>query len=106
MVAPDADVIVFGHAGFERYGSIREILSNVGTPTTVTIKAWRYTRDTIPTDAKAMIDWLFDRWLELDRWIASVHDHALEPANDTCANQRGLTPNPQKGSDPERATGV
>ena len=72
--APDADVIIFGHAGFERFGSIREILASIGTPTLVTMRAWRIPRSELPTDRDERIDWLFDRWLELDEWVASIHD--------------------------------
>ena len=71
--APDADVIVFGHVGFEQFGSIGRILANSGNGQGVILKAWRFDRAEVPEDEAERIDWLFDRWSDLDRWIATQH---------------------------------
>ena len=71
--APDADVIVLGHVGFEPFGSIGQIIANAGSQHSIHIRAWRFARDTIPTDVDAQVQWLFERWAELDEWIASKH---------------------------------
>jgi len=71
--APDADVIVLGHVGFEPFGTIKQILANIGNEHGVVIRAWRFARNTIPTDPTAQIDWLYERWTEMDEWIASQH---------------------------------
>lgn len=71
--APDADLIVLGHIGFEPFGTIKQILSGIGGEHGVVIRAWRYARNTIPTDPTAQIDWLYERWAEMDEWIASQH---------------------------------
>ncbi len=71
--APDADVIVLGHVGFEPFGTIKQILANIGNEHGVVIRAWRFARNTIPTDPTAQIDWLYERWTEMDQWIASHH---------------------------------
>ena len=83
--APDADVIMLGHVGMEPFGSIQEILRNLGDPNhTFTIKAWRFERSSVPTSQDEQIRWLFERWLEMDEWIDSHHPLASErsfPAN-------------------------
>lgn len=71
--APDADVIVLGHAGFEAFSSIKQILANVGGEHGVVVRAWRFARNTIPTDPSAQIDWLYERWSEMDDWISDHH---------------------------------
>lgn len=71
--APHADVIILGHSGFEAFGSIRDILRNLGGAHRVHISAWRIRRTEVPTEREARIDWLFERWLELDRWVAAQH---------------------------------
>lgn len=71
--APGADVIVLGHVGFEPFGTIKQILATVGDEHGVAIRAWRFARNTIPTDPTAQIDWLYERWAEMDDWIASHH---------------------------------
>lgn len=72
--APDADVVMLGHVGVEPFGSIPDILANLGSHANrLRVKAWRYSRASIPTDPDAQIQWLFERWLEMDEWIASHH---------------------------------
>ncbi|MGI9607443.1 MAG: 1-acyl-sn-glycerol-3-phosphate acyltransferase [Acidimicrobiales bacterium] len=71
--SPDADVIMLGHVGFEPFGSRREIVRNIGAQHPIRLRAWRYPRREIPEDPEARIDWLFERWLEMDEWIASHH---------------------------------
>jgi len=71
--APNADVVILGHVGFEPFGSIRQILRNAGGSHVVRLHAWRFSRSEVPDDREDRIDWLFERWLELDRWIAAEH---------------------------------
>lgn len=71
--APDADVIVLGHAGFEPFSSIKQILASIGGEHGVAVRAWRFARNTIPTDPSAQIEWLYDRWAEMDDWVGEHH---------------------------------
>jgi len=71
--APEADIILLGHVGFEPFGSIGKILSNLGSEHSIVIRAWRFAREQVPTDPAKQIDWLFERWVEMDRWIADHH---------------------------------
>lgn len=71
--APDADVIMLGHVGYETFGSVKQILASIGGDHGVVLRAWRFARNTVPTDPSAQIDWLFERWVEMDEWIASHH---------------------------------
>ena len=74
--APDADVIMLGHAGFEPFGTIGQILASLGGDHRVAVRAWRFARSTIPTDPGQQVDWLFDRWTEMDAWICNHHERA------------------------------
>ena len=71
--APHADVVVLGHVGFEPFGTIKQTLARIGDHHQVVIRAWRYARNTIPTDPAAQIDWLYERWTEMDEWIVGQH---------------------------------
>lgn len=71
--APNADLIMLGHVGFEPFGTLREILGNVGAEHSIVVRVWRFARDTIPLEPAAQIDWLYQRWAEMDDWIASHH---------------------------------
>ena len=69
--AKDADVIIFGHTGFEPFGTIGSIIKNLGPKRQIIVNAWRIPRSSIPTGHEELTHWLFDRWGELDRWIAN-----------------------------------
>lgn len=71
--APRADVVILGHVGFEPFGSIPEIFRNTGGRHIVRVCGWRIPRSEVPEGREDRIDWLFDRWVELDRWIDSQH---------------------------------
>ena len=71
--APDADIIVLGHVGFEPFGTVKDIIANLGAEHSIIVRAWRFARSTVPDEPIAQIEWLFERWVEMDEWIASHH---------------------------------
>lgn len=71
--APDADIVLLGHVGFEPFGTIGEIIQNIGATHDIKVKAWRFERSTLPTTQEAQIEWLFARWADLDAWVATHH---------------------------------
>jgi 1-acyl-sn-glycerol-3-phosphate acyltransferase len=71
--APTADIIVLGHVGYEPYGTIRQVFAHLGHKQRITVRAWRYPRDSVPVSESARIEWLFERWSELDTWITEEH---------------------------------
>lgn len=76
--APDADIIMLGHVGFEPFSTLKGILANLGAEHSIIVRVWRFARSTIPEEPTAQIEWLFERWVEMDEWIAS--HHPLAPA--------------------------
>lgn len=76
--APDADIVMIGHAGVEPFGSVPEVLANLGDLRhRLYVKAWRFDRSTVPTEEDDQIQWLFERWLEMDQWVDSHHPLAV-----------------------------
>lgn len=72
--APDADIVLIGHAGVEPFGSVPEVLANLGDLRhRLFVKAWRFPRSSVPLSEDARIQWLFERWIEMDEWIESHH---------------------------------
>ncbi|MCB0994333.1 MAG: lysophospholipid acyltransferase family protein [Acidimicrobiales bacterium] len=69
--APDADVLILGHVGFESFSSFAEIIANVPFRAPVRIRYWLHERATVPDDADARMAWLFEQWEHLDAWVAS-----------------------------------
>lgn len=67
--APDADVVIFGHVGFEGLNDFRGLWRAVPFRLPVEVKAWRHRRETLPVEAKDRARWIFERWIEMDDWI-------------------------------------
>ena len=71
--APDAAVVFVGHVGIPTgAGHLWRLLL---AKRTVRVKLWCVAADEIPAGEDARIDWLFDRWRTLDRWVDEHHDH-------------------------------
>ncbi len=67
--APEADVVVIAHRGFEVFDSFRTIVGNVPIVEPVQVEMWRVERREIPDGEAARVDWLYDQWERVDRWI-------------------------------------
>jgi len=71
--APDADVVIVGHVGFEGAANVRHFLSGRVYNNPVIIKMWRYSRSEVPEDEAGRKAWLEARWFELDQWVSEQH---------------------------------
>ena len=67
--APEADVLIVGHVGFEGAASLRHFLSGRVYNTTIRVRIWRTSCEDLPPDPEARGEWLNHRWEELDSWI-------------------------------------
>ena len=65
--APDADIVVMGHAGFPT--GLRELWRLLPERQTVDVRLWLLKPDNVPFDRDERIDWLFERWRIMDSWI-------------------------------------
>jgi 1-acyl-sn-glycerol-3-phosphate acyltransferase len=68
--APDADVLLIAHVGFERLSSVHEIVRGLPFTDPCTVKLWRIPRAEVPVDADGRRRWLDDVWHDLDAWVA------------------------------------
>ena len=76
--APDAAIVVCGHVGLDGLHSLREIWSGALVGSTVHVRFWRHERSEVPAARDEQAAWLYDRWQELDDWVAA--QHASTPA--------------------------
>jgi 1-acyl-sn-glycerol-3-phosphate acyltransferase len=70
--ARGADVVIFGHVGLDGFEYISDIWSGGLVGTTVRLKFWRFPAADVPIDRNELIEWLYDRWQELDDWIGEM----------------------------------
>jgi 1-acyl-sn-glycerol-3-phosphate acyltransferase len=69
--APDADILVIGHTGFDGLRRMSEIWDGVLVGREIRVRLRRIPRAEVPLDPDARVAWLFDAWLELDGWIGA-----------------------------------
>lgn len=69
--APDADVVVCAHAGFEGTASIGQIWRGALVGRTVLVRFRRIPRSEIPDGGTAALAWLRTEWQRVDAWVSS-----------------------------------
>ncbi len=67
--APDADVLLLAHAGFDGLRLISDIWHGDLVGRDVRVKLTRIPRSEIPADRDAQVTWLFQTWEGVDRWV-------------------------------------
>jgi 1-acyl-sn-glycerol-3-phosphate acyltransferase len=70
--APDADVVVMAHAGFEGLDTFGGILRAIPGAAPVLVDCLRIPRSEVPTDDDARVVWLDDQWLALDQRVDAL----------------------------------
>ena len=70
--APDADLVIMAHAGFEGLDTFGGILKSIPGSAPVLIDCLRIPRAEVPTDDEARVAWLDDQWLALDRRVDAL----------------------------------
>ena len=67
--APDADVLLLAHAGFDGLRLISDMWHGDLVGRDITVRLFRIPRAEIPVDPDARVTWLFEAWERVDRWI-------------------------------------
>jgi 1-acyl-sn-glycerol-3-phosphate acyltransferase len=70
--APEADVLLVAHTGLDHVLTLRDVWHSLPMDKRIVMRWWRVPRAEIPTEREARIEWLFDRWAEIDAWV-EVH---------------------------------
>jgi 1-acyl-sn-glycerol-3-phosphate acyltransferase len=72
--APDADVLLAVHVGFERFTSLRRIVASVPFRDPVHVHFWRVSRTQVPVEADERFRWLFAQFEHMDQWVGEQLD--------------------------------
>ena len=67
--APDTDVVVCAHHGLEGAARMSDLLGGALLGRQVHVRFQRFPSGTIPQTAEARVEWLYDRWAEVDRFV-------------------------------------
>ncbi len=68
---PDTDILLVAHTGLEHLDSLADLWR--GLPLTQRVQAgwWLEPEEALPAGHDDRIRWLYDRWADMDRWIAA-----------------------------------
>lgn len=69
--APDADVVFVGHTGLEHLSTAADLWDGLPMDSTVRLRWWFVPAAEVPRDRDVQEDWLYERWAEIDAWVAS-----------------------------------
>jgi 1-acyl-sn-glycerol-3-phosphate acyltransferase len=75
--APEADVLLVAHTGLDHVLTVGDLWREMPMDKRITMRWWRISRADIPDGREARIDWLFDRWEEIDDWVAEHRPETL-----------------------------
>ena len=72
VACPDADVIFVAHAGMDKLVSAADIWRSLPANQVIRARWWRVPTGQVPRsgDHEARVQWLYDWWERIDRWIA------------------------------------
>ena len=69
--APHADVVLVAHTGLEHLSTAADLWDGLPMDSTVRMRWWFVPADEVPLEPEELERWLYGRWAELDRWLAS-----------------------------------
>ncbi len=70
--APDADICVMAHRGFEGFAGLRDLMGGGLVGRRIQLQLRVHARASVPAEPAARIAWLDTQWLAMDEWLASV----------------------------------
>jgi 1-acyl-sn-glycerol-3-phosphate acyltransferase len=75
--APTADVIFVAHTGLEHVITIGDVWRALPMEQVLKARWWRVPAAQIPSGREAQVDWLYEWWARIDRWIRDHRPTAL-----------------------------
>jgi 1-acyl-sn-glycerol-3-phosphate acyltransferase len=70
--APDVDIALIAHHGFQRFGSIKSVMKNLPFHDSALIRIWRIKAEALPPTAAERLVFLDEQWLAMDQWITDT----------------------------------
>ncbi|GAC1531534.1 MAG: hypothetical protein NVS2B6_19670 [Thermoleophilaceae bacterium] len=67
--SPQADIVFVAHSGLPDLASATEVWRAMPMTRPVSMRMWLVAANEIPAGEEERIDWLFDWWQRLDRWL-------------------------------------
>lgn len=68
----NADVLIVAHTGLDGFSHFADLVHGALVGRVVNIQFRRFTHTALPQERRARIEWLYDRWDEVDHWVADA----------------------------------
>jgi len=68
---PHTDILLVAHAGLEQLDSLADLWRGLPLTHRVRVGWWLEPEEDLPAGHDERIRWLYDRWADMDRWIAA-----------------------------------
>lgn len=78
--APEADVVIGVHTGFETVRSLADLWNGALVGRRIQVRFERIAAAAIPAGREARVDWIYDQWSQLDAWLESHVEPVRAPA--------------------------
>ncbi|MEU4568102.1 1-acyl-sn-glycerol-3-phosphate acyltransferase [Micromonospora sp. NPDC023956] len=72
--APEAGVIFVAHTGLDKMLTVADVWRELPMDKRIVMRFWSVPPEEVPTGRQERIDWLFDWWARIDRWIEANRD--------------------------------
>ena len=74
---PGADVVIVQHVGFEVAATFSALVDGRALHQPIEVLFRRFPYAALPTEREALIDWLLEKWSEMDRWVQQRKPHVM-----------------------------
>jgi 1-acyl-sn-glycerol-3-phosphate acyltransferase len=75
--APEADVVIGVHTGFEGVRSLADVWNGALIGRRIRVRFERIAAGAVPVERDARVAWIFDQWERLDAWLEANVDPAV-----------------------------
>ena len=72
QAAPHADVVLVAHTGLEHLSTVRDVWRGLPMDKTLHLRWWFVPAAEVPREEGQLIEWLYEWWATIDRWIADT----------------------------------
>jgi 1-acyl-sn-glycerol-3-phosphate acyltransferase len=77
--APDADVVLVAHTGLDHLLTVADLWRELPMDKRLVMRWWQVSREEIPEDREARIEWLYGWWERIDDWVEANRPEDLTP---------------------------
>jgi 1-acyl-sn-glycerol-3-phosphate acyltransferase len=86
-----ADVVFCAHFGFDGVVDLRDFLKGSLVGQVVKVRFWRVRFESIPTSRDGRTDWLFENWMQVDKWVGRQKANQVATVSAATSQTRNLT---------------